>query len=69
MNATLKEEIKFLTAALSNPSIRWETPIGHIIERVPSSEAAADACLYGGGGFSTDLRFWWHLEWPEEIQR
>ena len=69
MNATLKEEIKFLTAALSDQSIRWETPIGHIIERVPSSEAAADACLYGGGGFSTDLRFWWHLEWPDEIQK
>ena len=58
MNSTLKKEIKFLTTALSDKSIRWETPIRHIIEHVPSAEAAADACLYGGGSFSTDLCFW-----------
>lgn len=29
--------------------------------------AAGDSCLYGGGGFSTGLKFWWHLTWPKWV--
>ena len=39
-----------------------------MIPRTPSFSACGDACLYGGGGFSLDMKFWWHLEWPEEIK-
>ena len=39
-----------------------------MIPRTPSFSTCGDACLYGGGGFSIDMKFWWHLEWPEEIK-
>ena len=36
---------------------------------MPYATALGDACLYGGGGFSIKLRFWWHLEWPQKIHQ
>ena len=48
--------------------VSWITPIAHMIPRTPSFSACGDACLYGGGGFSLDMKFWWHLKWPEEIK-
>ena len=36
---------------------------------MPYALAWGDACLYGGGGFSLKLRFWWHLQWPHKVQR
>ena len=28
-----------------------------------------DTCKYGGGGWNIDLKFWWNLEFPLNIQR
>ena len=44
-------------------------PIAHMIPRIPSFAACRDECLYGGGGFSVEMKFWWHLAWPEEVRR
>ena len=38
-----------------------------MIPRDPSFTAYGDASIMAGGGYSFDLRFWWHLEWPSEI--
>jgi len=27
----------------------------------------ADSCKQSGGGWSTDMKFWWYLEYPAEI--
>lgn len=69
MPPSLKEEIRIITALLMDHSIKLEMAIAHIIPRDGSFYAAADACKRAGGGWSTDLRFWWHYEWPEDIQR
>ena len=66
---TMKAEIKLLIHLLENPkTYRWESPIAHRAEKDPDSTTYGDACLYGGGGFSTDLGFWWQVDWPEEIK-
>ncbi len=36
--------------------------------RDPSAIAYSDSLLHAAGGFSTDLSFWWHLQWPDHIQ-
>ncbi|KAL7529165.1 hypothetical protein ACHAXR_005018 [Thalassiosira sp. AJA248-18] len=70
VNKTLTEEIELLRAWLAPTSgISWAAAIGHVIKRTPfaTSPAPGDACCYGGGGFSLELRFWWHLVWPKKI--
>eukprot|EP00957_Ditylum_brightwellii_P081725 6217269-Ditylum_brightwellii.AAC.1 len=39
-----------------------------MIPRDPNFVADSDSSLLAAGGFSTQLQFWWHLEWPEEVQ-
>ena len=24
--------------------------------------------MFAGGGYSLDLKFWWYIHWPEEVQ-
>ena len=65
---TLRAELELLRDWLQPDSgIIWETPLGHIIKRIPYAIALGDACLYGGGGFCIKLQFWWHLSWPDKI--
>jgi hypothetical protein len=65
---TLRAELELLRCWLQPDSgIFWETPIGHIIKRMPYAIALGDACLYGGGGFCIKLKFWWHISWPDKI--
>ena len=55
---SMKSEIKLITTLLEQPNLyRWESPIAHRVEKDPDSLTYGDACLYGGGGFSTDLGF------------
>ena len=48
--------------------INRTTSIVHMIPRTHSFSACGDACLFGVSGFSVDLKLWWHLEWPHQIQ-
>jgi hypothetical protein len=62
------EEIAFITRIFSDPvTYRWESPIAHLIVRKHDYETFGDACLRGAGGLLPSLRFWWALEWPQEI--
>ena len=69
MNDTLLAEIAMIRNILRDWSIPLVTPIAHIVPRDPGFRAAADACKRAGGGWSTSLRFWWHIEWLVEVQR
>jgi hypothetical protein len=48
-------------------SILWETPIAHIIPRMPTATAFGDSCLEGVGGYSNSLGFCWHLPFLEKV--
>jgi len=69
-NAALRKELKILYYLFSNPdTFPFTSPIAHIINREPDFEAKGDACLDGAGGYSTDLSFWWFVEWPEYVEQ
>ena len=58
ISKSLQEEVNLIHAALMPDSgVSWVTPIAHMIPRIPSFAACGDACLYGGGGFSVDMKF------------
>ena len=68
INDTLKKEIEFFREQLSPDSnIRWETPIALLIPRTPTATVFGDSSLEGAGGYSTDMGFWWHIAFPDEI--
>jgi hypothetical protein len=47
--------------------IKWETPIAHLIPRMPFATTIGDSLLEGAGGFSITLGFWWHICFPDEV--
>jgi hypothetical protein len=70
INSTMRQEIKFFQDKLQpSSSILWETPIAHLIPRSPTATAFGDSCLEGAGGYSIELGFWWHINFPEEIKQ
>ena len=64
---TLREELNLLREIFEDSSVKWSSPIAHLVPRVHDAVAAGDSSLRAAGGWSTDLGFWWHLEWPEEV--
>jgi len=70
INNALRKELKLLLHIFTNiDSFPFVTPIAHIIPRQADFTAKGDACLDGAGGFSTDLSFWWFLEWPSFVKK
>ena len=69
MPPSLKEEIRIIRALLKDDSIRLETPIAHIVPRDCNYFSATETCKSACGGWSIGLSFWWHYDWPEDIQR
>jgi hypothetical protein len=67
INRTLQEELHLIIKALENKRLKKRTSLAHLVRRNPSAKAWSDSCLYAAGGFSTDMGFWWYLEWPKEI--
>jgi hypothetical protein len=65
----MRQEIDFFREKLLPTSeICWESPIAHIIPRIPTFTTFGDSCLEGAGGYSLSLGFWWHLPFPEEVK-
>ena len=69
INKTLKQELQLITAALTSSWIDTNRPIGHMIPRDPSGIGWSDSSLDAAGGYSLDMRFYWYIHWPEQIQR
>jgi len=47
--------------------VDWETPIAHLIPRMPSAMTVGNSCLTGAGGYSISLGFWWHMAFPDDV--
>lgn len=43
-------------------------PNSKLIPREPSFETWGDASLVAGGGFSLALKFWYTVEWPDNVK-
>jgi hypothetical protein len=66
---SMRQEIEFFREKLLPKSgIYWESPIAHIIPRMPTFITFGDSCHKGAGGISLSLGFWWHLPFPEEVK-
>jgi hypothetical protein len=68
VNQTMRSELIFLSDALTpNSGIKFETPIAHLIPRVPTALIIRDSSLVACEGYSITLKIWWHLSFPKEI--
>jgi hypothetical protein len=65
----MRQEIEFFhKKLLPNSGIHWESPIAHIILRIPTFITFGDSCLKRAGGYSLSLGFWGHLPFHEEVK-
>ncbi len=63
------QEIEFFCEKLLPTSkICWESPIAHVIPRMPTFTTFGDSCLKEAGRYSLSLGFWWYLPFPEEVK-
>jgi hypothetical protein len=68
INKTMRKELRFIRQALQEKSKKsFKAPIAFIIPRMPSASLFGDSSLTSCGGYSTDLRFWWFIPFPDEI--
>ncbi len=68
INQTMHQEIEFFCEKLCPDSgIQWESPIAHIILRMPTCITFGNSCLNRAGGYSLTLGFWWHLPFPHDV--
>ena len=66
----MRAEVKLLTTIFSDSdTYKWEIPIRHLIDTDYDCTVLGDACLEGGGAFCDELRFWYFLEWPDNIKK
>ena len=66
---TMREELALIQSALEADNIPKGSPIAHLIPNVWDSEAHGDSSLEAAGGWSTDMQFWWWLDWPDAVQK
>ena len=64
---SLRAELEYIRRILADTGIPLHTPIAVIVPRDYEYAMWADSCKQSGGGWSTDMKFWWFLEYPTEI--
>ena len=65
---TMQDELNFLLDALKPDSgIKFETPIAHLIPRMPTASIVGNSLLLACGGYSITLKFWWHFIFPADV--
>jgi hypothetical protein len=69
INTSLRKELNIVRQALADPTIRKGSSISHLIPRTPLSVPCCDSSLHAAGGFSTELGFWWYIEWSPAVQQ
>ena len=70
VNLTMREELNFISHALSPDSgLKFETPIAHLIPRMPTASIVGDSSLLACGGYLVTLDFWWHLWFPKKSRK
>jgi len=63
----LQEELKYIRGILANTNISLHTPIAIIVPRDYENVMWVESCEQSGGGWSTNMKFRWYLEYPTEI--
>lgn len=66
--SSMKNELKLIWELLGDPSVKWESPISHMVHRDPTFISWSDDCLDQTGGFSVNLNYIWHVEFSKEIK-
>jgi len=65
LNEMMREELDFLQKALQpEANIKFETPIAHMISRTLTASLFGNSSVTGCGGYSSELKFWWHTDFP-----
>ncbi len=64
----LSNIMDLIISILANNLVLQRCPMAHFIPRDPSAIAYLDSLSHAARGYSTDLHFWWHLQWPDSIQ-
>eukprot|EP00957_Ditylum_brightwellii_P006805 515821-Ditylum_brightwellii.AAC.1 len=67
INLSIRKNLNLLIKLLKS-DYPWKLPIAFMIPMDPEFVADGDSSLFAAGGFSTQLQFWWYIEWPEEVQ-
>ena len=65
---SMKRELQVMMELLEDPTIQWESPIAHLVNRDPTAVGWTDACTSQTGGFNITMRYIWHVEFPLEIK-
>ena len=61
---SMREKLDLFAEYLKTSSgVVWETPIAFLIEHTPFASSYRDRCLDAAGGYSVDLKFWWHIRY------
>ena len=64
----MKEELEFIREKIQQGSgVIWRTPIAFLIQKTPFAEAYGNSSLDRAGGYSIALKFWWHLDFEDEV--
>jgi hypothetical protein len=64
---SLRAELQYIGDILADTDIPLHTPIAVMVPRNYEYAMWADSCKQSGGGWSTDMKFWWCLEYPVEV--
>jgi hypothetical protein len=68
MNRTMQDEFNFIAHALKpDLGIKFKMPIAHVIPRIPTTSIVGDSLLLACGGYSINLKYWWHLSFLENV--
>ena len=68
INTAMRQEKKFFYHFLSpDLGIDWDTPIAFMVQYTLFANTHGDSCLEGGGDYSIELKFWWHMEFSADV--
>ena len=67
INGSMRRELQLIRRFIQ-AGHKFESPMAHLIQKTPAALADSDSSLNAAGGFCTKLKFWWYIEWPEEVK-
>ena len=65
----LRSTLELIQTWLHDPTVKWEKPIAHWVDRDPTFVSAGDASQRAGGALCDELKFWFDVQWSPRVQR
>ena len=59
----LRCDLRLIERVLSSPLCPTSCPILYLIPPVPAGVVRSDSSLSAAGGYCSEAKFWWYLEW------